>query len=570
MNQKGVLPKRRFPWIFPGLFVVVFSLGFLAVHESHNFKIAKNLEIFTNTIRELNLYYVDTIQPDKLVKSGIDAMLNTLDPYTVYIPESEMANFRFMTTGQYGGIGSLIRKEGDYAVISELYKNFPADKAGLKVGDKIIKIDDISIKGLPLDKVSERLKGIPNTNVILTISRYGIDKPLVKEITRNKISISSVPYYGMIDDETGYIRLVNFTSSAYKEVREALTDLLKKDHPQSVILDLRGNPGGLLLQAVDIVSLFVEKGQEVVSTRGKIADFDHTYVTKLNPVDTQIRLAVLVNRGSASASEIVSGALQDLDRAVIVGERTFGKGLVQTTRPIGYNNQLKITTAKYYIPSGRCIQALDYSHRNPDGSVGHIPDSLISSYKTLHGRTVYDGGGIVPDVKVKENDFSPLTINLYVGFQIFNFATRFASQHDSIPGPDRFSVTNDMLQQFLEYLHSIDFSYSTGSEESLNKLIATAKKEKYYDRAASEFTQLKTKLSHDLGTDFEMHRDEISQLLKSEILGRYYYQSGRIQGSLPKDKIVGKAAGVLENKDTYKGILEGNMNTEEKISAAIH
>lgn len=568
MNKiKGFFRKKGMKWMIAFVFITIMSTGFLAVHESHNFKIAKNVEIFTNTIRELNLFYVDTIQPDKLVKTGIDAMLNTLDPYTVYIPESEMADFQFMTTGQYGGIGSLIRKDGDYAVISEVYKGFPADRAGLKAGDRIMKIDGVSIKGLPVDQVSERLKGVPNTDVILTVSRYGEEKPLDIKITRNKISISSVPYYGMLDDKTGYIRLVNFTSSAYKEVRDALSELKKKHDPEALILDLRGNPGGLLLQAVDIVSLFVDKGQEVVSTRGKVSDFDKTYSTTLNPVDTEIRLAVLVNRGSASASEIVAGTLQDLDRAVILGDRTFGKGLVQTTRPVGYNSQVKITTAKYYIPSGRCIQALDYSHRNPDGSVGHIPDSLISEFKTLHGRTVFDGGGIVPDIKVKEDDFGPLTVNLYVHFEIFNYATRFAAEHDSIPGPDAFQLDEETLNDFLHYLHTNNFSYTTESEKTLNKLIETAKKEKYYDRASEELDQLKSALAHDLDTDFRLHQNEIARLMKSEILGRYYYQAGRIKGTLPEDKVVEKARTTVEVFNRYKSILSGASGGVPKESA---
>ena len=553
--------------MIPLVFVLVFSSGFLAVHESHNFKIAKNLEIFTNTIRELNLYYVDTLQPDKLVKTGIDAMLKSLDPYTVYIPESEMSNFQFMTTGQYGGIGSLIRKDGDFAVISDIYRGFPADKSGIRIGDRILEIDGKSIQGLALDKVSDRLKGVPNTVVELTIERYGEKEPLHFKVTRRKISISSVPYYGMINETTGYIRLVNFTSSAYKEVHDALTELKKKHKPEALILDLRGNPGGLLLQAVDIVSLFVEKGQEVVRTRGKIKDFDKAYATTLNPVDTHIRLAVLVNRGSASASEIVAGTLQDLDRAVIVGERTFGKGLVQTTRPVGYNSQIKVTTAKYYIPSGRCIQALDYSHRNPDGSVGHIPDSLISSFKTKHGRTVYDGGGIVPDIKIKEKDFSPLTINLYVGYKIFDYATRFAVRHDSIPGPDLFRVDDKVMSDFLDFLHEEKFSYSTKSEETLNELIETAKKEEYYERAQQEFEQLKTRLSHDLNADFNQHRDEVAQLLKSEIMGRYYYQEGRIASSIPKDMIIKKATETLRDKEQYTGILSGKYGEVPRETA---
>ncbi len=537
-------------------------LGLYAFTESHNFKLAKNIEIFTNIVRELNLYYVDEIKPEKMIKSGIDNMLKTLDPYTVYIPEDKMADFKFMTTGQYGGIGSLIRQSEDYAVISEVYKGFPADLAGLKAGDEIREIDGKTIKGLPLDKVSERLKGLPNTKVVLTIQRPGEDSPIQKTLIRKKISIPAVPYYGMLNDHTGYIRLSQFTSSAYKEVKDAMTDLKKNHHMQSMILDLRGNPGGLLVEAIRIVNLFVDKGQTIVSTRGKIKDFDNVYKAPDAPFDPNIPLAVLVNSGSASASEIVSGAIQDLDRGVIVGQRTFGKGLVQTTRPVGYGGQLKVTAAKYYIPSGRCIQALDYSHRNPDGSVGHIPDSLISAFKTHNGRTVYDGGGIDPDVHARPGLLSPITVNLYMGFYIFNFATEFARKHDSIPPPDQFEITREILDAFHDYIKKQDFNYDTESEAQLDELIQTAKKEKYYKRAEKEFEALRKSLSHNIDADFYEHSDEISNLLKQEIVSRYYYQAGRIESTLETDSVLIKAEKILARPDEYTGILSG-----EKVPA---
>ncbi len=534
-----------------------------AFTESHNFKLAKNIEIFSNIIRELNLYYVDEIKPDTLIPSGIDAMLSTLDPYTVYIPESKMADFRFMTTGQYGGIGSLIRKSGDYAIISEVYKGFPADKAGLKAGDKLLEIDGVSIKGLSLNKVSERLKGAPNTDVVLTIERPGVDKPMKVKLVRKKVSIPAVPYYGMLNDKTGYIRLSNFTSGAYKEVKTALDDLKNNHGMQSVILDLRGNPGGLLIQAIQIVNLFVDKGQTIVSTRGKVKDYDQVYKAPSQPDDPHIPLAILVNSGSASASEIVSGSIQDLDRGVIIGQRTFGKGLVQTTRPVGYGGQLKMTSAKYYIPSGRCIQALDYSHRNPDGSVGHVPDSLISAFKTKNGRTVYDGGGIDPDIHVKPQTLSPIAVNLYMRFYIFDYATVFAQKHDSIPPPDKFVITDQILNDFHEYIRGKDFNYDTESESMLNDLIKTAKKEDYYDRAAKEFEALKKSLFHNIDTDFYSHKDEIAELLKQEITGRYYYQAGRIESTLDSDSVIIKAENLLSNPQEYAAVLAGPGNSNQ-------
>ena len=552
--------KKKFGKIRITTLAMVIVAGMAVIYafnESRNFKLAKNIEIFSNIIRELNLYYVDPIKPDTLIPSGIDAMLETLDPYTVYIPESKMADFKFMTTGQYGGIGSLIRKSGDYAIISEVYKGFPADVAGLKAGDKILEIDGNSIKGLSLNKVSERLKGVPNTEVVLTIERPGVEKPMKVKLVRKKVSIPAVPYYGMLNDNTGYIRLSNFTSGAYKEVKTALDDLRDNHGMKSVILDLRGNPGGLLVQAIQIVNLFVEKGQTIVSTRGKVKDFDQVYKAPSQPDDPDIPLAVLVNSGSASASEIVSGSIQDLDRGVIIGQRTFGKGLVQTTRPVGYGGQLKMTSAKYYIPSGRCIQALDYTHRNPDGSVGHVPDSLISAFKTKNGRTVYDGGGINPDIHVEPQTLSPITINLYMRFYIFDYATQFAQKHDSIPPPDKFVITDEILNDFHAFIKQKDFNYDTESESKLDDLIKTAKKEDYYDRAAQEFEALKKSLSHNIDKDFYSHKDEISELLRQEIVGRYYYQAGRIETTLGSDSVIIKAEKILADPAEYAAILSG-------------
>src|SRR5512133_1630395 len=398
------------------------STGFLVSQETRDFRIAKNLDIFLTLFRELNTFYVDEINPDKIVKTGIDDMLKTLDPYTVYFPETEADEFKIATTGKYGGIGSLIRKDSDYTVISQVYKGFPADIAGIKAGDILKKVDGNSLKGLPSDKVSEKLKGNPGTPISLTIERNG--KETDYSLKRERIAIPSVPYYGMIDSKTGYIRFESFTQNCTDEVRSALVDL-KKNNPQQIILDLRGNPGGLLTEAVEIVNLFVGPGNEVVSTKGKVKQFDETFKTTKPAVDDKTPLAVLINRGSASASEIVAGAIQDLDRGIIVGQRSYRKGLVQISRPLSYNTQLKVTTAKYYIPSGRCIQARDFSHPNEDGSVGIIPDSLISEFKTKNGRMVKDGGGIAPDVEVQPEQLSQVATELYLRYYIFDYATKY-------------------------------------------------------------------------------------------------------------------------------------------------
>lgn len=562
--MKDVFRKSgRRGWIVVSGVVILLSFGFLAFDASQDFKYAKSLDIFFSLFRELNIYYVDETDPEKLVKKGIDEMLQSLDPYTTFIPESELDEFAFMTTGQYGGIGSLVRKSGDYVVISETYKAFPADKAGLKPGDIILEVDGKSTKGLPITAVSEKLKGQPNSQVELLIERFGIDKPFKKLVTREKIQVSSVPYYGMLDHETGYIRISNFTQNAAREAKEAFQKLKENNHVQSLIIDLRSNPGGLLIEAVDLVNLFVEKNQEIVSTRGKIKQWDNTYTARFDPLDTKIPLVVLVNRASASASEIVAGALQDLDRAVIVGQRTFGKGLVQTTRQLSYNTKLKVTTAKYYVPSGRCIQALDYAHRNEDGSVGYIPDSLISAYKTKNGRTVYDGGGIQPDIEVPMDSVAEITLQLYTSFRIFDFATRFAATYPEIPAPGSFSLSDSQYDAFVEFVRSQEFRYETATEDAFNTLVEKAEKEKYYQLARNEFENLKKKIMPDLHKDLYAFKPEIINLLEQEIAGRYFYEAGSIEVSLRNDTSLKSAMKVIKDRKQYSAILLETVQGEK-------
>ncbi|MGA1976973.1 MAG: S41 family peptidase [Bacteroidales bacterium] len=529
--------------------------GFFATQESRDFRIAKNLDIFFSLFRELNTFYVDEINPDKLIRTGIDNMLKSLDPYTVYYPESESDELAFITTGKYGGIGSLVRNGGDYVIISEVYKGFPADKAGIKAGDLLKKVDGESLKGVPTDKVSDKLKGNPGTDITVTIERNG--KEMDVSMKREKIIIPPVPYYGMIDSKTGYIRFTTFTQDCYLDVKNALV-AIKANNPSQIILDLRSNPGGLLSEAVEIVNLFIGPGNDVVKTKGKVKDFDQDFKTTKAAVDDKIPLAILINSGTASAAEIVAGAVQDLDRGIIVGQRSYGKGLVQVERPLSYNTQLKVTTAKYYIPSGRCIQALDFSHPNPDGSVGIIPDSLISIFKTRNGRTVRDGGGITPDVEIMPESLSQVSSELYVRNLIFDYATKYYLSHPDIKSLSQYVFTDQDYDDFRSYLASRNFNYKTITELSMNELISNAKKEKYYDLHKDLFDEIQKDVAHNPDQDLSLFKPEIEELLGEEIVERYFYEEGAIEWTIRNDVQVKKAIEVLNNRDKYTSILSGN------------
>ena len=531
--------------------------------DENSFEISKNLDIYYTLFKELNMFYVDETKPGDLIKNSIDKMLETLDPYTVYIPESKMEDYRLMTTGQYGGIGALIRKSGEYIVITEPYETFPAYKAGIKAGDIILEINGNSTKNKNSSDISDALKGQPNSEVKLVLKRPGTEKNIEKTLKREEIKISSVPYHGVIADGIGYLRLSSFTEKAGAEVKDAFLDLKENNKITSLVLDLRGNPGGLLIEAVNIVNVFVKKGEEVVSTKGKISDWNKKYTTMFQSVDTEIPIVCLVNSGSASASEIVSGALQDLDRAVILGQRTFGKGLVQTTRQLSYNSKLKVTTAKYYIPSGRCIQALDYTHRNEDGSVGKVPDSLITEFSTRNGRKVYDGGGIVPDITTEPVYLSKIAISLIEKNLIFDYATEFALKHDSIDAPEKFAISDEDFNDFIKYISDKEYDYETESEKELTKLIDIAKKEKYYEKAETDLAELKNKLSHDKNNDIQKFKDEITELLNEEIVSRYYYQKGRAKSSIKFDEDVKKAIELLQDKAKYDSILVAGIEPKK-------
>lgn len=524
------------------------------------FEIAKNLELYASVFREINTYYVDGIDAGKLNKKAIDEMLKTLDPYTNFISEAEAEDFRYQMTGQYGGVGSQIGQKDDYVVITDPYEGYPAYKADLRAGDIIINVDGKDIKGKSTSDVSKLLKGQAGTALKLTIKRNG--QELQKTIVREEIKVKNVPYYGLINPETGYIKLTGFTQEAGKEVREALV-ALKKQGIKQVILDLRGNPGGLLNEAVNIVNVFVPQGQQVVFTRGKVSEWDKSYETMMGATDPVIPVAVLVNRGSASASEIVSGTIQDLDRGIVIGQRSFGKGLVQSTRPLTYNTQIKITTAKYYTPSGRCIQALDYSHRNDDGSVGAVPDSLKKEFKTKNGRKVYDGGGIDPDIKVELKPFSLITQSLLAKQLIFDFATQYRNSHDSIGDPKTFALSNADFETFKKMAESKELDYSTQTEKSLEELKKKAEQEKYFDAIKASYDKMKAQLKQDKQADLDKNKEEIISLLEEEIVKRYYFQRGRIEASFSHDLEIKEALNLFQNPTLYQSLLSNGSNTKK-------
>lgn len=560
INFKNILNKTKFAFISVVIFI---SSLVLISSDKEDFEIVKNLDIFYTLFREVNMYYVDETKPGELIKTAIDGMLQSLDPYTMFFPESKIEDFKIMTTGQYGGVGASIRKDNEYAVITELFDNSPSTKAGLKVGDVLIESDGKSLKGKTTSEISDLLKGAPKSKVKILVRRPGNPNLLEKEIEREQINIKSVPYYGMLNNEIGYINLTEFTENSSKEVKEAFTDLKESKKAKYIILDLRNNPGGLLVQAVNIANLFVKRDEIIVSTKGKVAKWNKVFKSTSNPYDADIPLVVLVNRGSASASEIVSGAFQDLDRGVIIGQRTFGKGLVQTPLSLCYNTKVKITTAKYYIPSGRCIQALDYTHRNEDGSVGKVPDSLITEFKTKNGRKVYDGGGVLPDIITEQEHLSNIAKSLFIKNLIFDYATQYCIAHDSIAAPDKFKIDDKDYQKFIDFLADKNFDYNTDSEDDLKSLIDETKKEKYYEQAKAELEALKIKLAHDKDKDLKIFKDEIKSLITEEIVSRYYYRKGRLISILNSDKDISKAIEILNNKELYNSILNGTYSSKK-------
>lgn len=557
---------RKLKTLFTGLLLSLATLALaqkpasVSDSDNSNAQLAKYLDVYNSIFKQLSLYYVDTINAKKIISSSIDEALSSLDPYTTYIPDEESSDFKFMTTGQYGGIGALISQhprsysdslKSDYDVlISEPYEGLPADKAGLKAGDVIVQIDKTKVKGKTISEVSEMLRGIPGTSLEVIINRGG-EKNIKKHIVREKIAIPAVTYYGVVGDSTAYILLSQFTEKSAEGVRTAINDMKSKYNITSIVLDLRNNPGGLLDQAVEIINLFVPQGKEVLSMRGRAKQLDQVFKTSSAALLPDIPLAVLVNSSSASASEIVSGALQDLDRAVVIGTRSFGKGLVQSTRELPYNGHLKLTTAKYYIPSGRCIQAIDYAKRADDGSLSKIPDSLRHEFKTANGRVVKDGGGIEPDFEVKNEMSLNIAYQLWAKNLIFDYATVYCSENKRIAEPESFSITDKDFEAFKSFVKGTDFKYELRTSGRLEWLLDIAKEEGYGERAKDEFAALKKKLTPDIDADMDLFKKDIVDMINGEILKRMYYQKGYVRHTLVSDPVLKKALFVLNDKELY-------------------
>lgn len=519
------------------------------------FGINKSIDIFNSVIRELDMFYVDSIKVDSLINGTIRNMLARMDPYTEYYAEENIGDLQFMTTGEYGGIGSIISYNNNRVVINEPYKGLPADKAGLKAGDAILEIDGADMRKASVKEVSDKLKGTPGTTLKLKIQRPGENRPREITIAREKIEIDPVTYPVVLDDNVGYFHYSGFTNGSSNRVKETILDLKKKG-AESLVIDLRGNGGGILDEAVNVVNFFVRKGLEIVSTKGKVKQWDRSYYTQSQPIDTLMPIVVLIDTGSASASEIVAGSLQDLDRAVIIGNRSFGKGLVQTPRDLPYGGNIKITTSKYYIPSGRCIQALDYSHRNPDGSVARVPDSLTHVFKTKNGREVRDGGGITPDYTIPQEKGGTIGYYLITENIIFDYATQWVIKHPGIASPESFHLSDADYEQFKQFVKTKDFQYDQMSNRSLQSLKNIMEFEGYFNTASEEFKALEDKLQPDLDRDLELFKKEIGQMIETEIVQRYYYKEGVLIYELQDDAALKKAKEVLKDRQLYNYTLQ--------------
>lgn len=550
--------------IFAALLCVVAVPSFAQKGEvqQRELEAAQGMEIMLSIYRDANLFYVDTLKPQKLVKDAMSSMLSKLDPYTEYIPKEDMSDFEFTTTGKYGGIGSLIRQRGEWVEISEPYEGTPSARAGLMAGDRLLEIDGVSLFDIGSQKVSDMLKGDPNTTFTL---KYRPIKDTLStktiEITREKIAMPGVPYYGIVGDSVGYIRFNTFTIGGAKEVADAFKTLENRQELKGLILDLRNNGGGVVGEAIDIINLFIPSGKEVLNMRGKVTEMNSTYTTSHKPLDLDIPLTVLINSSSASASEIVAGAFQDLDRAVIIGDRSFGKGLVQSTREVPYGGVLKMTTAKYYTPSGRCIQALDYTHRREDGSVGVIPDSLMTEFKTAGGRTVLDGGGITPDVKLHNDYLSKFSALVMAYGFIDDFANIYAAQNS--PKKEGFEITDEIYNDFKDFMKDKTIEYESLSAVKLKELRDAAEKEEYSDKIIEELDAIANKIKDDKTAELEKNKTDIKDMMKTAILTRLFFSAAAIEATLPDDKVVSKAIEILLNPTEYNDILSGKKQTKD-------
>lgn len=544
--------------IISGITVIGFSLASFTDPGERFFEIAKNLDIYATLFKELNRYYVDEINPNKTIKISIDAMLKSFDPYTVYYAEDDIEDYMTMTTGKYNGIGIVTGLRQGKTVIMLIDEGTPAEKAGLRIGDEIVKVDGVDLKTRKNVDPSKLIKGQTGTAVKLAVKRYGSEKLEEISVVRDVVKMKNVTYYGMINDEVGYIDLKDFNSTASKEMRQAFTELKGKGM-KKLVVDVRENPGGLLNMAVDICNIFVPKDAEIVTTKGKVQEWNKTYSAMNQAIDTEMPMTVLTNSRSASAAEIVAGVIQDYDRGVLIGQRSYGKGLVQVTRDLPYNTKFKVTTAKYYIPSGRCIQAIDYAHRNTDGSAGKLPDSLKKEFKTVKsGRKVFDGGGVAPDVEVDKPALSSVTTAAVQKYLLFDYAIKYHYEHPSIKSAKEFALNESEYQDFVKWAGSQEFDYTTQMEKDLATLEASTKKEKYFNDVAEQLKALKTKLTHAKEADLVKFKDEIKPLLEQEIVVHYYLQKGTREQSFAKDPEIQAALKLFSDMPRYEAILKGN------------
>jgi carboxyl-terminal processing protease len=546
--------KRRLKIIIAAAILTCFALAFRA--SDKYFEIAKSLDIMASAYRDLNDYYVDSVNPSKLMQAGMEAMAQSLDPYTWYFSKDELSDLSFETTGKYGGVGISIQKSNDSIVISDVIENAPFARAGIHTGDVILSLDDTPVNKLSMDQIAGLLKGDPGTTLNTQILHAGGDKVTDYKITRQEIDIPAVSYSGLAAPGIGYIRIGQFTEGTAEEVKSAFLEI-KKEHPElkGLIIDLRGNPGGLMIEALKTANLFLPQGDTIMSTRGRLPEWDHVYTAGSKPLDAQIPIAVLVNGGSASASEIVAGAIQDLDRGVIIGRRSFGKGLVQTTRDLPYDTKIKFTVAKYYTPSGRCIQAINYSQDNNEGYVSMIPDSLRKDFHTKDGRVVRSAGGIMPDKVVSKDSLSNIAGALITGNYFFDYATQYYYEHPAPPALGKLRLTNDDFRRFVQFLKDKHFTYRTGSEDALQNFKDVARQEGYFDDIKADYNAMSARLKQYQDQDMMTHREEIMQLLGDEIMSRYYYQRGRIAQQLPADNVVRVAANLLDDTSEYHQLL---------------
>ncbi len=551
---------RLYKKLILGMSALLVAGGLTAFsRDDRFFEIARNLDIYATMFKELNMYYVDEVNPNRMVKTSIDAMLKSLDPYTNFYAEDDIEDYMTMTTGRYNGIGALVGTRQDRSIVMMLYEGTPAEKSGLQIGDEILKIDGVDIKTRRDADPGKLLRGQTGTAVKLTVKRYGQKDPVEVPVMRDVVKMTNVPYYGMLSDEVGYIDLKDFMAAAGREVRAAYQELKGKGM-KKLVLDLRENPGGLLDQSIDIANIFIPRGSEVVTTKGKVTEWNKSYAAQAPALDTEMPVVVLTNNHSASAAEIVSGVIQDYDRGVLIGQRSYGKGLVQTTRPLSFGTRMKITTAKYYIPSGRCIQAIDYSHRNADGSVGKIADSLRTAFKTRAGRTVYDGGGVTPDIQTEAPTPSPLAQSLTNKGLIFDYAVKYKHDHPTIKAARDFKLTDAEYQEFVKWAADKEYDYTTQVEKDLGVLEASAKKEKYFDQIQNQLQALKSKMSHSKDADMKTFQTEIRTLLEQEIAGHYYLQKGLKEASFTTDPDIKTALDLFKDMNRYEKILKGVKN----------